>query len=61
MSKLDIKYIDNSKNIRDITAMKIEIKQNTLKLTVADDEIHYIPLCNIKEFAIKGYKTVQGE
>lgn len=61
MSKMHIKYMDNSMNTRDVTALTIEIKNTVLKIINADDEIHYIPLCNIKEFVIKGYNTIQGE
>lgn len=61
MSKINIKYMDNSMNTRDITASTIEIKQNTMKIVVAEHNIHYIPLCNIKEFSIDGYNKIKGE
>lgn len=61
MSKLDIKYIDNSRNIRDITAIEIEVTDKFLKLTNSANEIHYIPLMNIKEFGIKGANQLRGD
>lgn len=61
MSKLDIKYIDNSRNVRDVTAVDIEVTNNFLKLTVGNDEKHYIPLCNIKEIGIKGANKIKGD
>lgn len=61
MSKMHIKYMDNSMNTRDVTALTIEIKQNTIKIIIAENNIHYIPLCNVKEFSINGHNKIKGE
>lgn len=61
MSKLEIKYMDNSRNRRDITGIDISVKNDFLQIQIANDEIHYIPLCNIKEIGIKGANQIRGE
>lgn len=61
MSKLIIKYIDERNNTRDITGVDITVTNSFLELTVKEDEKHYIPLCNIKEFVIDGHNNLKGK
>lgn len=61
MSKLTIKYIDERNNIRDVTGVDIKVTNSFLELTVKEDEKHYIPLCNIKEFVIDGHNNLKGK
>lgn len=61
MSKLTIKYIDERSNTRDITGVDIKVTNSFLELTVKEDEKHYIPLCNIKEFVIDGHNSLKGK
>lgn len=61
MSKLIIKYNDERNNKRDITGVTIKTTPHFLKLEYKEDNVHYIPLCNIKEFIIEGHNTVRSE
>lgn len=59
MSKLVIKYINNSKNKRNITGQKIKIKDEFIEIHTKENEIHYIPLMNVKEFCIEGHNKLE--
>ena len=59
MSKLVIKYMNNSKNERDITGINVIISDEFLEIHFSKDRIHYIPLANVKEFYIKGYNQLK--
>ena len=61
MSQLIVKYMDERNNKRDITGVDIKITNSMLELKVNEIEKHYIPLCNIKEFIIKGHNELKGK
>lgn len=61
MSQLIIKYMDERNNKRDVTGIDIKITNSMLELKVNETEKHYIPLCNIKEFIIKGHNELKGK
>lgn len=55
MSRMIIKYMDNSKNKRDITGATITVDNGFLKI----NEKHYIPICNVKEIVIEGSNSIK--
>lgn len=61
MSQLTIKYNDERNNTRDITNTDVIVTNKHLKLITDEKEVHYIPLCNVKEFVVKGSKYIRGE
>lgn len=59
MTKIAIKYIDNSDSTMDITGMNIAVKNDFLIIQASEKYIHYVPLCNVKEFAIDGVNQIR--
>ena len=53
--------MDERNNKRDITGIDIKITNSMIELKVNETEKHYIPLCNIKEFIIKGHNELKGK
>ncbi len=61
MSYITIEYLDNSVQTINTTAIDISATSKFLKIKMTDVEIHYIPLCNIKDIIIDGYNTIKDE
>lgn len=59
MTKIAIKYLNNSESEMDITGMNIVIKNDFLVIQASEKYIHYVPLCNVKEFAIDGVNQIR--
>ena len=60
MTKIAIKYLNNSESEMDITGMNAVIKKEFLVIQESEKLIHYVPLCNIKEFVVDGVNQVKG-
>lgn len=62
MSYITIKYMDNTVETINTTAINISATNKFLKLKITDVKVHFIPLCNIKNIEINGmYKTIKDE
>ena len=61
MSELIIKYDNGMISEKNITGVNITIAHNCLQLQEQKNILCCIPLCNIKEFTIKGYNKIKGE
>lgn len=59
MSKLSIKYTDNSIIKKDVTGVETSVTNHFLKIKITDKRIQYIPLCNIKEIEIDGINDIK--
>ena len=60
MSELIIEYNNGMINKKNTTGINITIAHNCLQLQEQEDVLCCIPLCNIKEFTIKGYNKIKG-
>ena len=62
MSYITIKYMDNTVETINTTAIDISATNKFLKLKITDVKVHFIPLYNIKNIEIDGmFKTIKDE
>lgn len=61
MSKLTIKYMDNSIIKKNVTGADTSVTNHFLEIKTVDKRTEYIPLCNIKEIEIEGANKIRGE